>query len=54
MMGSRDLERWSSLVRGQHPVHRPTCLPSYHPGNMFMFYIAGHEVRVLLLTDSVG
>ena len=53
-MESRGLERWSSLVRGQQLVYRPVCLHVYHPGNMFIFYIAGHEVRILLRMYSVG
>jgi len=53
-MGSRDSERWSSLVRDQQFVYRPVCSHVYHSGNMFIFYIAGHEVRIFQLTLCVG
>ena len=37
----------NSLVRSHDSVHRHGCLIVYHSGNMFIFYLAGHEVRVV-------
>ena len=41
-------------MRGQHLVYKPVFLRFYHPGNMFIFYIAGHEVRIIQLTLRIG
>ena len=47
MTEDRDLRRPSLLVRAQRSVYRLVCLRVHRPGNMFIFYLAGHEVRTL-------
>ena len=50
---NRDSGKGNSLVRGQRSVYWPVHLQNFRPGNMYMFYIAGHEVRVLYITRRV-
>ena len=47
MTESRGSGRRNSLVWGQDSVYRCTHLNVCRPGNMFVFYIAGHEVRIV-------
>ena len=50
MTGSKGSMMRNSLVRGHDSVDKHNCLIAYHSGNMFIFYLAGHEVRVVRQT----
>ena len=45
--GEQRLGEAELIGMGQHLVHLPICSRACCSGNIFLFYIAGHEVRVL-------
>ena len=45
--GEQRLGEVELVGTGQHSVYRSICLHPCRSGNVFMFYIAGHEVRIL-------
>jgi len=47
MTENRGSGRRNSLVWDRDLVYPHTCLNVCLSGNMFMFYIAGHEVRIV-------
>ena len=44
---NRDFGKRNSLVWSQHLVYMPARLLTCRAGNVLIFYIAGHEMRLL-------